>query len=215
MSKILQITELEFGYPRSEPLLHGVSLALERGQLIWITGPAGCGKSTLLQLICGNLKPQSGRIEIRGIPVYGRGSWSRSYLRRELGLFRQSETLLPERSLFANVELPLEIRGFRKGRRRQRVVQVLRSLDLFGRASLPAAQLSASERRLTTLARALVGSPPLILAELDSSTLDRGIVLDKLREAATYGSAVVIFAAKAGGPEPEYHLAGESVVAAV
>ncbi|MFH2055289.1 MAG: ATP-binding cassette domain-containing protein, partial [bacterium] len=134
MSSLLQITNLEFGYPRSEPLLNGISLVVNRGELVWITGPAGCGKSTLLQLILGELKPQAGQIEIRGIPVHGRGSWSKSYLRREIGLFRQDAKLLPERSLFANVELPLEIRGFRKGRRRQRVLQMLRALDLFGRA---------------------------------------------------------------------------------
>lgn len=215
MSSVLQIKDLEFAYPKAEPLLHGVTLAVGRGELVWITGPAGCGKSTLLQLILGDLQPSEGRVEILGKPVHGRRAWPSSYLRRLVGLLRQEERLLPEKSLYANVELPLQIKGFRKGRRRKRVVQVLDSLDLLGRASLPAGQLAASEQRLTVLARALVSSPPLLLAELGPGKLEREVVLTKLREAAAFGSAAVIFSQNRIGEEPVYRLTGEQVGAGV
>jgi cell division transport system ATP-binding protein len=211
MSSLLKVNNLEFGYLKLEPLLNGVSFALSRGELIWVTGPAGCGKSTLLRLILGELQPSSGQVEINGRPLNGRSSWSKSELRKRIGLLRLDETLLPERSLSANVELPLKIRGYRQRRRRQRVAQVLRALALAGKANLQVGRLSDGEQRLTALARALVSSPPLILAELDSGNLDRGLVLDNLRQAASFGSAVLILAESGSGREPEYRLAGEAL----
>ncbi len=210
MSSLLIVNNLEFGYPKSEPLLSGISLTVSRGELIWVTGPAGCGKSTLLQLILGELQPISGQVEIGGRPVAGRGSWSKSELRKMIGLLRLDENLLPEQSLSANVELALKIRGHRKRRRRQRVAQILRALDLAGKANMQVGRLSDGEQRLTALARALVSSPPLILAELDSGNLDRGVLLDNLRQAASFGSAVVLFAEHSSGSEPECRLAGEA-----
>lgn len=162
--------------------LRELSLIVDPGEAIAITGRSGSGKSTLLSLIGGLEQPDSGRVLIDG-----RAIWSGPHpaqARRELvGFVFQRHLLLEALSARANVEVPLIGAGIRHSERRRRALGLLEEVGLAERAEHLPSELSGGERQRVAVARALANEPRLLLADeptgaLDSSTSER--VLDLL-----------------------------------
>jgi putative ABC transport system ATP-binding protein len=162
--------------------LRELSLRVEPGEAVVITGRSGSGKSTLLALIGGLEQPDEGEVLIDGEPLWKETHPARA--RREVaGFVFQRHLLLGALSARANVEVPLIGAGVRRAERRRRALQLLDEVELADRAEHRPSELSGGESQRVAVARALANEPRLLLADeptgaLDSATSER--VLDLL-----------------------------------
>ena len=153
----LRLTDVSVGY-RDAIVLDELNLHIGAGEFLVVMGPSGCGKSTLLRTLTGLLAPRSGEVAAGG-PT-GRA------------LVFQDDGLLPWRTARANVELPMSIQGIGRHRRRELADQWLRRVGLAGmEGKLPGA-LSGGMRQRVQLARALAGTPGLLLMDEPFGALD-------------------------------------------
>lgn len=168
--------------------LDGIDLRLQSGEGVVLRGPSGSGKSTLLHVLGCMLRPTSGVIELQSRNPWTLSPAGRAAARRaEIGFVFQSGHLLPWLSLQANVQVA--------GASAQEASELLDRVGLEERAQHRPGQVSGGERQRAAVARALVGSPALILADEPTGTLDAdnaGAVLDLLEQARCGGSAVVL-----------------------
>lgn len=167
--------------------LQGLSLRIEPGEAIAITGRSGSGKSTLLALIGGLEQPDRGEVLIDGRPLWNLPHPARA--RREVvGFVFQRHLLLPALSARANVEVALIGAGMRRGERRRRALELLEAVGLTDRSEHLPSELSGGESQRVAVARALANEPRLLLADeptgaLDSLTSERVLdLLFRLRE---------------------------------
>ena len=151
--------------------LRDVSLRLEPGELVALTGPSGSGKSTLLQLIGGLDHPDSGDVRVDGVSVPGLAHPAR-FRRDVIGLVFQLHHLLPHLSARANVELAMIGTGRGKAERSDRARQLLGEVGLGDRADALPSELSGGERQRIAVARAVANEPRLLLADEPTGALD-------------------------------------------
>ena len=176
--------------------LRDVDLAVEEGEFVAVAGRSGSGKTTLLN-IAGLLETfDTGTYLLDGEDVSRLTDSARSKLRGEkIGFVFQGFNLIPELSVFDNVDVPLRYRGMRAAERKQRVTDVLETVGLGGRARHLPAQLSGGQQQRVAIARALVGEPRFLLADeptgnLDSATAEGVIAL--LAELHAGGTTIII-----------------------
>lgn len=146
-------------FPGGVVALDGVDLDVAAGEFVAVLGPSGCGKSTLLRLVAGLDEPQGGEVRVDG--AGGR-----------VAFVFQDAHLLPWRSVLANVELPLELRGTSRPVRRQAARTALAQVGLSDALDRFPAQLSGGMRMRASLARALVTEPRLLLLDEPFAALD-------------------------------------------
>jgi len=159
-------------YPQRGDALKALSFELEPGEMVFLTGHSGAGKSTLLRLIGLLERPTRGRVTVNGRDL---ASLPRRHIpahRREIGMIFQDHRLLPERSVFDNVALPLVAAGMHRREIGRRARAALDQVGLlrFERA-LPLT-LSSGEQQRVGIARAVVARPPVILADEPTGNLD-------------------------------------------
>ncbi len=170
----------------AEPLtiLHPLSLRVEQGQFLSITGPSGSGKSTLLGLIAGLDAPSSGDVLIDDVNITRLDEDGLARLRGEkIGFVFQFFHLIPSLTAYENVAVPMEIAGV--GDPRSRAQALLEEVGLTGRAHHYPSQLSGGEQQRVALARALANNPPIVLADEPTGNLDTSNgrhIMDLLRE---------------------------------
>jgi len=179
------------------PALQGVDLAVQRGELLALTGPSGSGKSTILNLAGLIDTPDRGEIVLDGEVVNGLADIPRTLLRRELlGFVFQSFNLVPVMTVAENVDYPLFIAGVPAAERRERVRAQLVAVGLQEHAQHRPDALSGGQRQRVAIARALIKRPRLVIADeptasLDSHTADQVLALMRERCHAE-GAAFVI-----------------------
>lgn len=159
-------------YPTGQQALANLSFDLTRGEFAFVTGHSGAGKSTLLRLVLGIEKPSGGKIVVNGHDL---GIMSRNVLpnyRRQIGTVFQDHQLLNDRSVYDNVALPLEISGLdpREGKRRVRAA--LDKVGLLAKEKMSPMALSGGEQQRVGIARAVVNTPRIILADEPTGNLD-------------------------------------------
>jgi putative ABC transport system ATP-binding protein len=153
--------------------LRGVSLSIENGEFTALVGPSGSGKTTLLQLIGCLDQPTSGRVLVNGKDVGRLNRSQRADMRRgTIGFIFQFFALIPTLSAYENIEMPLLLNGYSASQRRERVVELLESVDLGDRAHHRPDQLSGGEQQRVAVARALASRPVLVLADEPTANLD-------------------------------------------
>lgn len=153
--------------------LRGVSLSIENGEFAALVGPSGSGKTTLLQLLGCLDRPTSGRVLINGKDVSQLNRNQRADMRRgTIGFIFQFFALIPTLTAYENVELPLLLTGKPPAERKERVTGLLASVGLPERANHRPDQLSGGEQQRVAVARALAGSPSMILADEPTANLD-------------------------------------------
>ena len=154
-------------------VLKGISLNIERGEIVSITGPSGAGKTTLLQIMGSLDKPDSGKVLYDGKDITKMDSKSLSAFRgRHIGFVFQFHQLLPEFTAHENIMIPALIAGESMNHAGKRADELLGLLGLTDRAQHKPSQLSGGEKQRIAVARAMVNQPDVILADEPSGSLD-------------------------------------------
>jgi len=201
--------------------LSGVHLSIARGEYVAMSGPSGCGKSTLLSIVGLLDTPSAGRYVLNGKEVANLNFGDRSRIRnQEIGFIFQSFNLIGDLTVAENVELPLTYRaGMPASERKQRVQQSLERVNMAHRMRHYPAQLSGGQQQRVAVARALSGSPSILLADEPTGNLDSKngeAVMKLLQELHQEGSTICMvthdprFAAHA---QRQIHLFDGKVVA--
>jgi len=153
--------------------LRDFTLEVKSGEFVAVTGPSGSGKSTFLN-VAGLLDGfDQGEYKLDGISVHGLKDNELSKLRNEkIGFIFQSYNLIPDYSIFDNVDMPLRYRGFSSAERKRRVEQALEKVGLASRANYLPSQLSGGQQQRVAIARALAGEPKILLADEPTGNLD-------------------------------------------
>ena len=170
----------------SIPVLQGLSLDVENGELVAIMGPSGSGKTTLLNCIAAIDTPDSGTVELAGMPVDYGSDRARTLLRRRaVGIVFQFFNLIPTLSVRENIALPLQIAGRLRDENAARVDALMSRVGLDRRRDHLPHQLSGGEMQLVSIARALVHQPALLLADEPTGNVNPAIgrsILQTLRD---------------------------------
>ena len=154
-------------------VLKGIDLHINQGEIVSIVGPSGAGKTTLLQIIGTLDRPDSGTVFVDGTDITQLSQRQLADFRnRHLGFVFQFHQLLPEFSAVENVMIPALIVGTSRKSARNRAMDLLQMMSLTDRANHKPAQLSGGEKQRVAVARALVNSPAVILADEPSGSLD-------------------------------------------
>lgn len=175
--------------------LDNVSLSIDKGEFVFLTGASGAGKTTLIRTILKELTPDSGEIIFDGEPL---STLKRKHIprhRRRIGVVFQDYKLLYERTVRENIEVALAVVGVSRKEWHGRVVAVLKLVGLEKRSELFPAQLSGGELQRTTIARALVVNPTIILADEPTGNLDwdtADTILELLDKINIDGKTVVV-----------------------
>ncbi len=174
--------------------LRNVTLEIDRGEFVSVAGPSGCGKTTLLSILGLLDAPTEGRYLLEGRPVDRLSASERARIRnRAIGFVFQAFNLIGDLTVFENVELPLTYRGMRGSEREERVLRALERVGMAPWAGRYPSQLSGGQQQRVAVARAVVGGPPLLLADEPVGNLDSGngrIVMDLLRELHSGGTTI-------------------------
>ena len=199
--------------------LSGVQLGIRAGEFVAIAGPSGCGKSTLLAVLGLLDSPTAGEYRLGGKPVHRLSAAERARVRnREIGFIFQSFNLIGDLTVFENVELPLTYRGMPAVERRRRVEEALERVQMSGRSGHFPAQLSGGQQQRVAVARAITGSPSVLLADEPTGNLDSAnatAVMELLRGLHRQGSTLVMVTHDprfAGYAERQVHLFDGRVV---
>lgn len=159
-------------YAAGGQVLSDISLTLEAGGFYFLTGPTGAGKTTLLRLIYLAERPSEGRLQLFGKEPATLDRAEVAALRRRIGVVFQDLRLIDELSVGDNVALPLRIAGADERSVAENVPALLSWVGLAERADAPAATLSGGERQRAAIARAIVHSPELLIADEPAGNVD-------------------------------------------
>ncbi len=160
-------------YENGFEALKSVSLTVEKGEMVAVTGHSGAGKSTLLRLAAGIELANAGHVLVNNQNLSQLKEAGLAVLRRNLGLVFQDHKLLFERNVFANVALPLEIAGFTRVETGKRVRAALDKVGLLGREKAYPIALSGGEQQRLCIARAIVNRPSILIADEPTGNLDQ------------------------------------------
>ncbi len=178
---MIQLEEVTRRFPGGQEALSGLTLSIDTGEMVFVTGHSGAGKSTLLKLIALIDRPTSGqvivdgqntrRVKRRRIPAY----------RRQIGMVFQDHKLLYDRPVFDNVALPLVIAGAGPRETGRRVRAALEQVGLLHKEKKNPQTLSAGEQQRVGIARAIVTRPKLLIADEPTGNLDPDLSLEVMR----------------------------------
>jgi len=169
---MITVSHISKRYPGGYEALTDVSLSVDPGEILFVTGHSGAGKSTLLKLVAGIERPTRGSVVINGQNITKMGAASLPYLRRNFGFIFQDHKLLFDRSVFENAALPLVISGFPRREIARRVRAALDKVGLLGREKVRPVTLSGGEQQRLCIARAVVNRPAILLADEPTGNLD-------------------------------------------
>jgi len=174
--------------------LSGVHLEIKNGEFLSIAGPSGCGKSTLLSILGLLDSPTEGNYWINTQAVANLSLSDRTRIRnREIGFIFQAFNLIGDLTVYENVELPLTYRSMAAAERKKRVQEVLERVGMAHRMKHYPSQLSGGQQQRVAVARALVGSPSILLADEPTGNLDSKnseAVVDLLRQLHREGATI-------------------------
>jgi cell division transport system ATP-binding protein len=152
--------------------LSDVTLEIEKGEFVLLMGSSGAGKSTLLRMLIGEEQPDEGQIFVHGRNVTKLRRTEIPFLRRKVGAVFQDFRLLPKKSVFDNVALPLIVQGASEKDIRRKVTEALRAVDVDHKKDQSPNSLSTGEQQRVCIARAIVNGPVVLLADEPTGNLD-------------------------------------------
>ena len=190
LSKVFRTSEVE------TIALNHVNIEVKEGEFVAIMGPSGCGKSTLLNILGLLDNPSEGSYKLIGKEVANLKEKERTRLRKGvIGFVFQSFNLIDELNVFENVELPLTYLGIKASERKERVLEILKRMNLSHRAKHFPQQLSGGQQQRVAIARALALEPDILCFDEPTSALDpelTGEVLSVMRQLAEEGMTMLV-----------------------
>lgn len=182
-------------YTNGVHVLSDVNLEIKKGQFLFITGASGSGKSTLLKLLYGEELPTQGEVIVDGSNVATLHGDRLSFLRRRIGIVFQDYKLIPQRTVAENVTVVLQAQGYTRKEIQRRLEPTLKLVGLLKLADCFPNQLSGGEQQRVSIARAIVGTPPLLLADEPTGNLDPDNswqVIQILQKLNSFGVTVIV-----------------------
>jgi cell division transport system ATP-binding protein len=176
---VIRLRGLSKDYDRRQ-ILRGIDLAVDPGEMVFLTGASGAGKTTLLRLLYAAERPTSGEVWIAGTRVDTLNRAQLPPLRRKIGVIFQDFKLLRSKTVLENVTFVLRFHGVPQREAQRRAYQVLKRLGLHHRQSALPESLSGGEQQRVAIARALVYQPRLILADEPTGNLDADLAAELL-----------------------------------
>ena len=206
-SPVIKIADLSFAWKKqTQPVLNIADLRINRGERVFLRGPSGSGKSTLLNLLAGVALPQSGSLKVLGQDLNTLGGAQRDHFRaHHIGFIFQMFNLIPYLSVVENVTLPCRFSDKRKHKvlaqadsLEDEAIRLLDHLDMTQADVLhtPVNELSVGQQQRVAAARALIGSPELVIADEPTSSLDanrRAAFIELLFRECDSANATLIF----------------------
>ena len=175
--------------------IFNLSFHIPKGELVFLMGPTGAGKSTVLKTIYKDIPISDGNLYINGEDVGNIHRRHVSRFRRKIGMVFQDYRLIPDRTVFENIALPLQIEGVSKKEIKDKVHDICEKVGLKKSINNYPSQLSGGENQRVSIARALVKKPLVILADEPTGNLDPNVsdeILDLLEIATDSGAAVLM-----------------------
>jgi len=173
---IVKLTNVTMGY---HTLIHktdvfkNFNLEVKKGDFVALVGQIGSGKTSLINLICGFNKPLNGKIYVEDQEITSLNNEKLINLRsRLIGVVPQTQNLIPNLTVYENIQLPLVINKYSKSDLSERVVKILKMMNLFNYSEMLVKHLSVGERQLVAVARSFASDPPLILMDEPTEALD-------------------------------------------
>ncbi len=193
---MIQVFNVVKMYDGSNPVLDNISLEISKGEFVFLTGPSGAGKTTILKILFGWESFETGQVLVQGINV-GKLTHRNVYtLRRSMGFVFQDYKLLPNKTVFENVSFAQEVIGHDQKKIRFKTWEALKNVGLTPKKDAYPAYLSGGEQQRIAIARAMVNSPAIILADEPTGNLDPDIAIEilKLFEELNQKGSTIIFA---------------------
>ncbi len=194
-SALVECIRLSKIYPPDVTALKDISLAVQPGEIVYLTGHSGAGKTTMLKMICNLETPSKGMVVVAGRDLSRLRAGEMQRLRQKIGVAYQDFRLLPRLTAFQNVAMPLEVAYQKRRLIRQRVRELLEGLGIADKSDQKVENLSRGEQQRVALARAAANSPSLLLADEPTGNLDEGaagLVVELFKNLAAAGSAVIV-----------------------
>ncbi|MFP4168816.1 MAG: cell division ATP-binding protein FtsE [Desulfonatronovibrionaceae bacterium] len=191
---MIELSHLSHSFGRNWALKN-VSFNVEKGEFLFLTGPSGAGKTTLMRILHGSLPVQAGRARVADFDLKTLKPRHLHLLRRQVSVVFQDFKIMPDRTVWENVALPLVVQGMPRSQIAKRVRAVLRSLHLDNMSMCNCEELSGGEQQRVAIGRAIVVNPKLILADEPTGNLDSGLswrLLQIFRKFHTYGTTIVL-----------------------
>lgn len=182
-------------YPNGSLGVFDINLEVKRGDFLFITGPSGAGKSTLLKLLYGAERPTSGEVIVDQLNVGTLRGDRLSLLRRRIGVVFQDYKLIPTRTVSENIAFVLWAQGYTRKEIQRRLLPTLKIVGLQHKANCFPDELSGGEQQRVSLARAIVGTPPVLLADEPTGNLDPDNsrqVFNVLKKLNAIGATVIV-----------------------
>ena len=195
MIRLHRVCKVFEGGPMKLPALNDVSFEVDKGDFVVLSGASGAGKTTLLRLLYADERVSDGDIEVAGFNVTTLRRREVPLLRRSLGIVFQDAKLLSGRTVFENIAFVLRVLGAPRRDITPKAFQALKAVGLSSRAQAYPAQLSQGEAQRAALARAIVKSPALLLADEPTGNLDEemaGEILDLIKDIWSRGTTVLL-----------------------
>lgn len=175
--------------------LYDINLKVEKGEFVLLMGPSGAGKTTLLKLLFCYELPDEGQILIQNQNIVRLRPSEVPYLRRKMGFVFQDFKLLPKKTVFENVAMPLLVQGASQFETRRKVSEALKAVGVEHRKESRPAMLSAGEQQRVCIARAIVNGPAILLADEPTGNMDpelSGEIIELFKTINARGTTVVI-----------------------
>ena len=191
---MITISKLSFSFGR-QFALKDVNFCMKQGEFVFLCGPSGAGKTTLMRILHGALPVQRGKADVAGYDLNTLPERRKHLLRRDVSVVFQDFKILAKQTVFANVALPLQVRGIAANIIEKRVRAVLRSLHLDQKAQSRCEELSGGEQQRVAVARAVVVKPKLLLADEPTGNLDQELsmrMMDIFQQFHKFGTSIMI-----------------------
>lgn len=168
---MLEISKVSYSYGGNS-VFSGVSLSVAPGSFYFLTGPSGSGKTTFINLCAGALIPEVGNISVFGQETRNMSNYELSQMKRRLGIVHQNCEFLDHLSIEENIALPLTVAGMDNIKERANVLELMKWVGLDSKSNVKPQELSGGERQRLALARAVIMSPEIILADEPTGNVD-------------------------------------------
>jgi cell division transport system ATP-binding protein len=192
---VIETDHLSKLYGRGIYALRDLSIAIDKGEFLFLTGPSGAGKSTFLRLLLREELPSEGVLTVQGRSLASMGPSEVQGYRRTVGFVFQDFRLIPRFTVFQNVSFIMRVLGEAQAVQQRKTFQVLKWVGLQHRMHAFPAELSGGEQQRVAIARALVHDPQIVLADEPTGNLDPDLsleIMNLFREVNASGTTVVV-----------------------